>query len=156
MKPLYFEAVLEIDPLNEVFELTTEIEDDFIIYAVAEENSELSLEVIEEEDYYLEIQDQDVLDFIVESGCAIVNYIDGEIYDGPYEVTPSPQEQRLFTTNRILLRDVVINPTQGLVDVSDTTATEPDVAIGKYFYSAEGIRVEGTYIIPSRATGRNF
>jgi len=55
MKPLYFEAVLEIDPLNEVFELTTEIEDDFIIYAVAEENSELSLEVIEEEDYYLEI-----------------------------------------------------------------------------------------------------
>lgn len=43
----------------------------------------------------------------------------------------------------LVVRDVFLNPCT-YYDVSDTTATTEDVAVGKYFYTASGARVSGT------------
>ena len=40
----------------------------------------------------------------------IVERIEGEVYDGPYEVTPSQQTQRLETRYKTATQDIVINP----------------------------------------------
>ena len=41
-----------------------------------------------------------------------------------------------------------------LIDISDTTAVAADVASGKYFYTADGAKVEGT--APSYIDGDNL
>lgn len=104
-----FEVYLELDPLNEEFELTTEPSEDFTIYAIEEENSDILLDLTDEEEYSLDILDIDILDFILESGSAIVNYVEGEIYDGEYHVTPSQALQTLLTANRVLLQNIIID-----------------------------------------------
>lgn len=35
---------------------------------------------------------------------------DGEIYDGPYEFTPSQETQTVSTAEKLLLENIVINP----------------------------------------------
>ncbi len=104
-----FEVVLELDSLNQEFELITDIDDDFIIYAVEEENENILLDISsEDEEYLLEIQDNDALDYILESSTAIINYIDGEIYSGDYTVTPTRQPQVLLTSNKVLLENITV------------------------------------------------
>lgn len=105
-----FEIVLELDSLNNSFELITESDDDFTIFALEEDNSDIFLDLSSnDETFFLDILDSDELDFIIESGTAIVNYIEGEIYSGSYVVTPSSMPQTLSTENRVLLQDITIN-----------------------------------------------
>jgi hypothetical protein len=35
---------------------------------------------------------------------------DGEIYDGPYEFTPTQETQTVITAEKLLLENIVINP----------------------------------------------
>ena len=47
----------------------------------------------------------------IQAGIGAAYYsIEGEIYDGPYSVTPSDSEQVLHTANKAMQRDVVIAP----------------------------------------------
>lgn len=121
-----YEAVLELDPLNAEFELSADCDEDYIIYAIAEEDSEFLLDITNNEEYLLEIQDEDALDFILESGCAIITYIDTSVYDGPYHLIPTQHEQRLFTTDRILLQDITVDAipsNYGLITWNGTVLT---------------------------------
>ena len=40
----------------------------------------------------------------------VVERIEGDVYGGPYEVTPSQQTQRLETRYKTATQDIVINP----------------------------------------------
>lgn len=42
---------------------------------------------------------------------------------------------------------IVTEAQEGLTDVSDTTAVAADVVAGKFFYLADGTKVEGTLVI---------
>ena len=55
----------------------------------------------------------------------------------------------------VLLPNTDGNTTK-FVDISDTTAVANDVVSGKYFYLANGTKIEGSYTQPISAAGINF
>lgn len=119
-----FEVELEIDESSSNFELISTLDEEYSLISV-EEDSDFTLEISDAPEYSLDIQDDDAL-YIIESGLAIVNYIDGEVYNGPYNVTPSREQQVLITAEKILLSNVVVDPipsNYGLVTWNGTILT---------------------------------
>ena len=107
MQTLY-EVGLELDE-NTEYQLTYVPNEEYSLVSVQEEDSNYTLELDDDSAFNLEIQDKDIFDFIIESSSAFINYIDGDVYDGPYTVTPSRQSQILNTANCVLLDNIVVN-----------------------------------------------
>lgn len=39
-----------------------------------------------------------------------------------------------------------------IIDITDTTAVASDVSVGKYFYTADGVKTDGSYVAPTPRT----
>lgn len=107
MQTLY-EVGLELDQ-NIEYQLTYIPNEEYSLVSVEEDDSNFTLELDDDFAFNLEIQDGDIFDFVIESSSAFINYIDGDIYDGTYIVTPTREQQVLNTANRVLLNNVVVN-----------------------------------------------
>lgn len=107
MQTLY-EVGLELDQSTE-YQLTYIPNEEYSLVSVEEDDSNFTLELDDDSAFNLEIQNGDIYDFVIESSSAFINYIDGDIYDGTYIVTPTREQQVLNTANRVLLNNVVVN-----------------------------------------------
>lgn len=70
-------------------------------------------------------------------------------YDGPLSFEPSDDEQIISAANLIVPEDIAIRAIPAYrPDVRDTTAEAGDVAAGKAFYGADGLRIVGDQKVP--------
>lgn len=105
----------------------------------------------------VDILDSEEIEFEVNEGTEApiifgtdeyVSVLDYPRYDGSTQITPTSEAQTLATENTVVRSNIIIDavPSQ-FVDISDTTAVTSDVRSGKYFYTSEGTKTEGSAII---------
>lgn len=108
MKKMSIDILFEAELLTENYELQL---DEINIYDLALEsndNYDILLDTDGAQEYNLDIEQDESLNYILDSGVAIVNYIEGEIYDGPFTVIPSLDPQILKTNGYVLTKDIVV------------------------------------------------
>lgn len=121
------EVNLEIDSLNQNLELVLVDNEEYELTSIDQSEADFNilLDINQIEDYTLDIIDDD-FSYIVDPVIEIVNSIEGEVYTGPVEIIPSQETQNLDTTNKVLLRDIIVKPipsNYGLITWNGSTLT---------------------------------
>ena len=105
------EFFFEADLMVEDFDLEISTIEEYDLALENDDNYDILLEGYDgAQEYSLDIEQEESLDYFLDSGIAIVNYIEGEIYDGPHKVTPSQETQVLQTNGYLLTSDITIDP----------------------------------------------
>lgn len=105
----------------------------------------------------VDILDSEEIEFEVSEGTEppiifgtdeYVSVLDYPRYNGSIQITPTSEAQTLATENTVVRSNIIVDaiPSQ-FIDISDTTAIASDVRSGKYFYTSEGTKTEGSAII---------
>ena len=102
------EVIFEADSIIQSFELTANFEEEYELAATNDGDFDILLDNDTTSDYNLDILEDESLDYILDSGVAIVNYIEGEIYDGPTTITPSQDTQILQTNGFVLTKNITV------------------------------------------------
>lgn len=103
------EVNLEIDSLNQNLELMLIDDEEYELTSIdqGEADFNILLDINQVEGFTLDVVDDD-FSYIVDPVIEIVNSIEGEVYIGPTRIIPSQNEQILNTTNKVLLKDIVV------------------------------------------------
>lgn len=102
------EVIFEADSIIQSFELTANFEEEYELAATNDGDFDILLDSDTPSDYDLDILEDESLNYVLDSGVAIVNYIEGEIYDGPTTITPSQDTQILQTNGFVLTKDITV------------------------------------------------
>ena len=108
MRKTQIDIVFEAELLTENYELQLDEIDSYDLALENDEDYDILLDVDSAQEYNLDIEQDESLNYILDSGVAIVNYIEGEIYDGPSTVIPSLEPQILKTNGYVLTKDITV------------------------------------------------
>lgn len=123
-KPI--EVIFEAELLSEDFELEVSKINDYDLTLENDGDYDLLLDIDGAQEYSLDIEQDESLNYVLDSGVAIVNYIEGEIFDGPYTVIPSQEPQILKTNGYVLSKDITVGAipsNYGLITWNGVTLT---------------------------------
>lgn len=121
------EVNLEIDSLNQNLELILVDNEEYELTSIDQNEADFNilLDINQTEGYTLDVINDD-FSYIVDPVIEIVNSIEGEVYTGPAEIIPSQETQILNTTNKVLLKDIIVKPipsNYGLITWNGSTLT---------------------------------
>lgn len=108
MKKTQIDILFEAELLTQDYELSLDEINSYDLTLESNEDYNILLDVDGAQEYNLDIEQDESLNYILDSGVAIVNYIEGEIYEGPYSVMPSLDPQILKTNGYILTKDIIV------------------------------------------------
>lgn len=108
MKKTQIDILFEAELLTQDYELSLDEINSYDLTLESDEDYNILLDVDGAQEYNLDIEQDESLNYILDSGVAIVNYIEGEIYEGPYSVIPSLDPQILKTNGYILTKDITV------------------------------------------------
>lgn len=108
MKKTQIDILFEAELLTQDYELSLDEINSYDLTLESDEDYNILLNVDGAQEYNLDIEQDESLNYILDSGVAIVNYIEGEIYEGPYSVIPSLDPQILKTNGYILTKDITV------------------------------------------------
>lgn len=108
MKKTQIDILFEAELLTQDYELLLDEINSYDLTLESNEDYNILLDVDSAQEYNLDIEQDESLNYILDSGVAIVNYIEGEIYEGPYSVMPSLDPQILKTNGYILTKDITV------------------------------------------------
>lgn len=108
MKKTQIDILFEAELLTQDYELSLDEINSYDLTLESDEDYNILLDVDGAQEYNLDIEQDESLNYILDSGVAIVNYIEGEIYEGPYSVIPSLDPQILKTNGYILTKDIIV------------------------------------------------
>lgn len=126
MKYKPIEVIFEAELLSEDFELEVSKIDDYDLTLENDGDYDLLLDIDGAQEYSLDIEQDESLNYVLDSGVAIINYIEGEIFDGPYTVIPSQEPQILKTNGYVLSKDITVSAipsNYGLITWNGVTLT---------------------------------
>ena len=108
MKKTQIDILFEAELLTQDYELSLDEINSYDLTLESNEDYNILLDVDGAQEYNLDIEQDESLNYILDSGVAIVNYIEGEIYEGPYSVIPSLDPQILKTNGYVLTKDITV------------------------------------------------
>lgn len=123
-KPI--EVIFEAELLSGDFELEVSKIDDYDLTLENDGDYDLLLDIDGAQEYNLDIEQDESLNYVLDSGVAIISYIEGKIFDGPYTVIPSQEPQILKTNGYVLSKDITVGAipsNYGLITWNGVTLT---------------------------------
>ena len=126
MRKMQVDVLFEAELLVENYDLQLDEIDSYDLALESDEDYNILLDADGAQEYSLDIEQNESLDYLLDSGVAIVNYIEGEIYDGPYTVIPSLEPQILNTNGYVLSKDITVGAipsNYGLITWNGVTLT---------------------------------